>query len=445
MKMNLSNREVVIFLLLAACTSAALLGDKYNVPPECMEEVIFDYDSPKDNSTLNKDCVKFVSDSYRKLQQLINGTDDDINYIRSLTREGMALLYPGSGREKRQAALRARRECRSLTSEEWRRLANAIRRLKFDPGNRFDTMARIHAMPAVIANAHDGSSILGWHRVFLYLFENALRRKVPGVVLCYWDSTIDYLIPGPGQAQSSSFSHNMFGNSRGLVRTGPFANFPTPWGPLRRNFGGEGGSLMRPHVVDMIASDPRIRSHGQIVDGQGATGFIDSMTGQRTSLEAEHNNAHVAVGALMAVIPNAAWDPLFYFHHCYIDYVWQLFRRKLRNRLGIDPARDYLGHGGPAHAPNAPLLGLIPGWRNVHGYSNVFTQRVYRYHFHPVCGNGCSGSTRRLLYCPGGGSRYRRCVSNTMPGRAQPPALSIAGRSAEEKFKTVYDDPDIAS
>nr|AHZ34292.1 tyrosinase B2.2 [Pinctada maxima] len=375
------------------------------------------------------------------LKNLLNFTDDQINFIKSLDREAMSLLY-GSERTKRQTRSPVRRECRTLSQNDWGRLSHAIRRLKFDPGNEYDTMAHTHTLPAVIDNSHDGSNILGWHRLFLFLFEIALRRKVPGVVLCYWDSSLDYLLRGRGQVQSAAFSHELFGNARGQVTTGPFANFPTPWGPLRRNFGGEGGSLVRPHIVDMIERDPNIRSHGQLVDGDGATGFTDPLSGERTSLEAEHNNAHVAVGALMAIIPNAAYDPLFFFHHCYIDYVWELFRRK-QMRLGIDPTRDYLGHGGPAHARNAPMRGLIPGWRNIHGYSNFFSRR-YRYAYHPVCGNGCSGS-ERFLYCPRG-RRFRRCIPRTMEGRARPPQR-IVGRSRGARditFSTNYDDSTIA-
>lgn len=37
----------------------------------------------------------------------------------------------------------------------------------------------------------------------------------------------------------------------------------------------------------------------------------------------------------------AAYDPIFYMHHCFIDYIWEIFRQRQMVVCRVDPTEDY--------------------------------------------------------------------------------------------------------
>lgn len=92
----------------------------------------------------------------------------------------------------------------------------------------------------------------------------------------------------------------------------------------------------------------------------------------------------------MAGLSTSPFDPVFFFHHCFIDYLWEQFRiRQFRN--GINPQNDYPNTGVPGHWPWSTMtnLGRI---RNIDGYHNAFTQYIYTYDPTPSCSDNCGGS-----------------------------------------------------
>lgn len=221
-------------------------------------------------------------------------------------------------------------------------------------------------------------------------------------------------MPGADQLHSVTFTDQCFGNGYGTVINGPYRNWElvVPYNyRLRRNIG-QGGSLTRPQVVDIIAFNRRVKRSTQILTGSGSVGFPDPDTGRKHSLEQCHDNTHVYVGELFSSLPVTAQDPIFWHFHCYFDYVWELFRTKQR-RMGINPAKDYPEHGGADHSAQQRMVPFF-NFRNIDGYSNIFTDRIYRYAPHPTCGNRCGGAPKRLLYCPRGGHRRSRCVSRAV-------------------------------
>jgi tyrosinase len=48
-------------------------------------------------------------------------------------------------------------------------------------------------------------------------------------------------------------------------------------------------------------------------------------------LESYHDDVHVWVGGDMTNITTAAFDPIFYAHHCMIDRIWYLWQVKHGN------------------------------------------------------------------------------------------------------------------
>ena len=70
------------------------------------------------------------------------------------------------------------------------------------------------------------------------------------------------------------------------------------------------------------------RRYSEIVEPKQGAEYI-------YSLEGHHNGAHNWVGGLR--LPNtAAYDPIFFNHHAFIDHVYELFRQQ-QLREGIDP------------------------------------------------------------------------------------------------------------
>ena len=55
-----------------------------------------------------------------------------------------------------------------------------------------------------------------------------------------------------------------------------------------------------------------------------------------TQLEGLHNNVHVWTGGHMGQIAYAAFDPVFWAHHCMIDRIWRLWQ--LRHPGSLPPA-----------------------------------------------------------------------------------------------------------
>ena len=51
-----------------------------------------------------------------------------------------------------------------------------------------------------------------------------------------------------------------------------------------------------------------------------------------SQLEDQHNQVHGWVGGSMGIVPLAAYDPVFWAHHCMIDRLWYLWQ--LRNPNG---------------------------------------------------------------------------------------------------------------
>ena len=130
-------------------------------------------------------------------------------------------------------------------------------------------------------------------------------------------------------ANSMLFRPERFGGGYGAVTDGPFANWQTPVGPLERSIAGD-GSLMNKRLVDLILA--RTRS-SEIVQGTADTNVMRSCEGQ-------HNAVHVWIGGLMGGTNTAAYEPIFFMHHAYVDCLWHLFQRQQR-RLGINTMDDY--------------------------------------------------------------------------------------------------------
>ncbi|KAL4234428.1 hypothetical protein ACF0H5_006075 [Mactra antiquata] len=295
------------------------------------------------------------------------------NISREAYTWAQSLLSKSSRVHKRQAIrpdLRIRKEYRRLTDVERANFHRAVQLLKTDISvapSMYDALSAIHQGMMTTA-AHGGPNFLGFHRVYLLMFENALREKVPGVTVPYWDSSLDEAMPNP--RQSILFTEQFLGNGFGMVTSGPFARWSTLSGPLIRNIG-QSGRLFNRHDIARIVSSIRL---AQITEPNAAV---------NSSLEFLHNQVHLWIDGQMGTLETAAHDPIFWLHHSYVDYVWELFRQNQR-RLGVNPTTDY-----PSFVNNTMHSAMYPmglaGLRNRDGLSDRFTSMIYRYEPSPTC------------------------------------------------------------
>lgn len=202
--------------------------------------------------------------------------------------------------------------------------------------------------------------------------------------------------------QSIMWSPQFLGNGNGLVTTGPFAFWQTPSGPLIRGIGGNGGgSLLSRDEIFRILSRTRL---AEISEPNADDMF---------NFEDIHGDVHTWLGGEMEPMETSAFDPLFYMHHAFVDYVWEIFQTRQR-QMGIDPTRDYpQDFGGPTHAPFARM-----GFGDLttsFGLGDFFTRRIYRYQQNPSCSR----------VSPSCGSNYLQCDMSQGVAQCLPIATGV--------------------
>ncbi|KAJ8303322.1 hypothetical protein KUTeg_019718 [Tegillarca granosa] len=307
---------------------------------------------------INSFCLNTYKSKQVDVHQELDVPKDIFNWIRSLLRKFI------SARRKRQVfPVRIRKEIRALSETERRDYFRAVLALKADTSiapNKWDALASKFCTK--IQNAV----------FFITKAEEALRTKVPHVTIPYWDSTKDFDMPDP--VMSVVWTSQFFGNGDGIVTSGPFANWITGDNePLIRNIGSSGMLMSRQGVRNILAQT----FHYEITEGTAVS--------PENSIEIQHNAVHNWVDGTMAGLNTAPQDPVFYAHHCYIDYVWNLFRRQQKAR-GINPANDYPPTNNSFHQPLFRMVGFEP-LRNIDGYSN-FWDEIVSYEDSPDCNDG---------------------------------------------------------
>jgi hypothetical protein len=222
-----------------------------------------------------------------------------------------------------------------------------------------------------------------------FRFEAAIGVPVP-----YWDCSLDFHMRDPTRAVV--WSPKYFGNGFGEVTTGPFKDFRTPSGSqLFRNIGSD-GTLFSKQSIDLIMTKS---NHSEITE---------PLEDPRHSLEGHSLGAHVWVDGTFSRQNIAAYDPIYFVYHSFIDMLWEQFREQMVTLHEKDPAWDYPDKGPIEHRPQnlmifRPRYGFIPRFRNIQGYSRAVANMI---HFAPTpdCPE-CLNTTE--LYC----SNQDICIS----------------------------------
>jgi tyrosinase len=175
-------------------------------------------------------------------------------------------------------------------------------------------------LPKECGIAHGKPAFLPWHRAYLYVFEQALRKNGQhDVMLPWWDWTRTRKIPtafaekkrpggSPNPLYSASIAELALGQGkragpaeeRGWRRTRELAEIPET---MRE----PGRLLTALPTPGAIANALKEKDYGSF----------------RLEIEDYHGEVHIWVGGHMSNLPFAAFDPIFWSHHCMIDRLWR--------------------------------------------------------------------------------------------------------------------------
>jgi tyrosinase len=198
-----------------------------------------------------------------------------------------------------RATLKHRKSIDKLNDQEVKRLRDAIKASLSTADNRgYQYYAGWHGVPFGWCLHHD-IRFLPWHRAYLYFFELSLQRFDPRVTLPWWDWSTDRGIP-------ASYRSGALGSAP--IR--PFTNVKRAGWPKRtwREPGASGITPppYKPFLDEALAAP--------------------SFTAFNTKITQLHDGVHVWVGGAMSDPQWAAYDPLFWAHHCMVDRAWRIWQ-----------------------------------------------------------------------------------------------------------------------
>lgn len=213
----------------------------------------------------------------------------------------------------RRMADRIRKAVHNLRPDELAAVRRAHAEIQGLRDNRgYATAAGFHGVPNWwcwhhLQRERSGSArlalFLPWHRAYLYDFEMRLRDRVGDATLPWWDWTKTPGIPAAyDDPQTPEGDPNPLASAFiDMPRANPPARHWT-----RRDPGGPGELPTQIDVEDVLATSD----------------FLELT--QR--LESLHDIVHGWVGGDMGIVAYAAYDPIFWAHHCMIDRVWRMWQ-----------------------------------------------------------------------------------------------------------------------
>jgi tyrosinase len=215
-----------------------------------------------------------------------------------------------------------RKNAALLTGEEqgalrqaWAEIKQISETVRSDSRGFFEH-AGLHGVPYWLCPHHLPQRLfLPWHRAYLYRLEQALQDRVPGVTLPWWDWASTRGIPGPfagGADDALAVTRTLVTESdrregRPVVDETFRGDNPVEWLPTQDQ-------------VDAVLAEPNF-----VV-------FSDA-------LEDLHDGVHGWTGGTMGDVAYAAFDPVFWAHHCMIDRVWWLWQQD--NKINAVPAAGW--------------------------------------------------------------------------------------------------------
>ncbi|MDQ6864402.1 MAG: tyrosinase family protein [Thermoproteota archaeon] len=218
-----------------------------------------------------------------------------------------------------------RKSVRNLSEKELGDLRDAYTRMMEIKDNRgYNYLAGFHGLPNWYCWHHQRNTrtvlsarlFLPWHRAYLYRFEQAAQDQVSGVSIPWWDWRSDVSraegIPKAFLDKAINGKKNPLYMAHIYV---PTSNPPLDTDTVRST--GDPSELPTSQDVDRVM---QLSDFGDFND----------------ELENIHDQIHVWTGGSMQQVAIAAFDPIFYSHHCMIDRIWWLWQLENGNS-GMPP------------------------------------------------------------------------------------------------------------
>ena len=199
-------------------------------------------------------------------------------------------------------------------------LRTAFQKLQeIDDDRGYQHLAGLHGLPLPFYcdQAHGQPAFLPWHRAYIYRFELALRATGHDVMLPWWDWVTVRRIPAPFQEISTGSNPLQSARINRLALT---------QGERGEGARGDTGEIRLARIPGTIREPGRGGSRlptAREIETVMAYRDFASFT---SNLEDYHGNVHMWVGGHMSDIPFAAYDPIFWAHHCMIDRLWRMWQ-----------------------------------------------------------------------------------------------------------------------
>ena len=225
------------------------------------------------------------------------------------------------------ASLTLRKNIDSLHATELQALREAYKKAQQIMDNRsYNHFAGLHGIPNWWCWHHERSQhsrvnanlFLPWHRAYLLYFEKAIQSQAPPGVKVgrpWWDWTSARShadgVPRAFSAASVSGQPNPLFRARIVA---PSAN--PPINRVTRRFPGNPSELPTPGQVNSL------------LDLTSFNDFTDQLEGYHDFIHGWTGGNNGSVGGDMGNVGTAAWDPIFWSHHCMIDRLWYRWQAK---------------------------------------------------------------------------------------------------------------------
>jgi Common central domain of tyrosinase. len=157
----------------------------------------------------------------------------------------------------------------------------------FNMINNDGTLGQLVDVHAEMHMQHTNARLLPWHRVFLYLFEEALHNYHPDVCVPYWDWT------RPEEQHFPDWLNSVLPTVHTPTRTINVIRAP-----------GSGGGL-----ASIVSGAPTAMSKTNYGDFSSIVNGI-------------HGSVHIWVGGTMSDASVSPADPVFWLHHANLDRLW---------------------------------------------------------------------------------------------------------------------------
>ncbi|XP_036356811.1 tyrosinase-like protein 1 isoform X2 [Octopus sinensis] len=267
--------------------------------------------------------------------------------------------------------LRTRREYRQLSDKERHLYHSAFLELYKDtsvPPNKFMALVLLHRDEHSQV-AHGGPTFIIWHRLYLSMFEEALRQINSNLTIPYWDVTIDERLPDA--ALSNIWTEDFMGNGFGRIKNGIFKDWSHDRGFVQRYLGNN-DDLPTMEMLLSVLHYPF------------------------TKLELVHNRSHAFVGGDMQDSSVSPSDPVFWILHSFYDLVWDYFLKE-KARPGKDITQMY--PSDDIYPLNRSICVIPVTIKQAIELSVLLSKYVYTYSPQPACKLNKQGCTSQYLTC----------------------------------------------